>query len=84
MGALEDNLYNENKSLTEVIDPKDWLLAHEVGELFGVKPKTVTRWGDKLANVRKFKTPGGHTRYYKPDVLLVLEQYEDNVEYARK
>lgn len=84
MSALEDNLYNLDKPLKEVIVAEDWLLAHEVGDLFGVKPRTVNRWEEKLASVRKFKTPGGHIRYYKPDVLLVLEQYEDNVEYAGK
>ena len=76
MSVLEDNLYNDTKSLTETIIPEDWLLAHEVGDMFGVKPRTVNRWEEKLANVRKFKTPGGHIRYYKPDVLSVLEQYE--------
>ena len=79
MNGLEDNLYDENKSLTETIVPDEWLLPYEVGELFGVKPRTVNRWEDKLANVRKFKTPGGHIRYYKPDVMSVLESYEDNV-----
>lgn len=84
MLTLEEKLYDDKLPLKEVINPDEWMTAIEVGERFGVKSRTVTRWDDKLNNVRKFKTPGGHLRFYKPDVLLVLEQYEDSTPAPRK
>lgn len=43
----------------------------EVAALFRVDPKTVARWTNsgKLSSVR---TPGGHYRYWRSDVLAYL------------
>jgi excisionase family DNA binding protein len=39
----------------------------EVAELFGVEPKTVTRWAE-AGRLPFFRTPGGHRRYRWSDV----------------
>lgn len=40
----------------------------ELAELFGVNPKTVTRWA--AANkIEHFKTLGGHRRFHAHDVI---------------
>jgi len=47
------------------------LTPAEVGALFRVDPKTVTRWAraGKLTSVR---TPGGHRRFREDEVLALL------------
>jgi predicted site-specific integrase-resolvase len=72
------DLYDETKSLKDIMLPEDWMTTREVAQLFGVDPRTVIRWTDKLSNVRNFKTPGGNMRYYRPDVQIALEQHENN------
>ena len=49
----------------------DFLTPAEVAVIFFVDPKTVTRWAQagKLDSVR---TPGGHRRFLKSDVLALL------------
>lgn len=44
----------------------------EVAAMFAVTPETVAAWADagKLAS---FRTPGGHRRFLRTDVELVLE-----------
>lgn len=51
----------------------EWLTPGQVAELFGVDPKTVTRW----ANAGKLptrRTLGGHRRYRASTVYELLEQ----------
>ena len=52
-------------------DAEILLTPREVAELFGVDPKTVTRWADagKLTAVR---TLGGHRRYRQDEVQNLL------------
>lgn len=50
--------------LPEVLTPG------EVAALLGVSPKTVARWASSGA-LPHFRTPGGHRRYRRVDVLAV-------------
>lgn len=78
MDILE-KLDDESIPLKDIIKSDEWLTTDEVAKLFGVKPRTVNRWMvEKFPKVKMFKTPGGHLRFYKPDVMIILEQYEDN------
>lgn len=43
----------------------------EVAEIFRVDPKTVTRWA-KADRLKHWKTPGGHTRFDRDEVLKTL------------
>lgn len=65
-------------TLMEEYNSDDWLKPIEVGEIFGVDPKTVTRWkkSGKLDNVKTFKTPGGHRRYFAPDLKKLMDDHE--------
>ena len=47
------------------------LTPGEVALMFGVDPKTVTRWatGGRLGSIR---TPGGHRRFRASEVLALL------------
>lgn len=51
----------------QVLSPKD------VAAIFGVDPKTVTRWATQ-GKIPSFKTPGGHHRFKSTDVQTLLEQ----------
>jgi excisionase family DNA binding protein len=48
------------------------LTPKEVGELFGVGPKTVSRWA-RTRKLRSVRTLGGHFRFYADDVNRLLE-----------
>jgi excisionase family DNA binding protein len=54
-------------------DSEQWLTPAEVAALFGVHPKTVTRWakGRRLGFIR---TLGGHRRYRLSDVRKLLSE----------
>jgi excisionase family DNA binding protein len=54
-------------------DSEQWLTPAEVAALFGVHPKTVTRWakGRRLGFIR---TLGGHRRYRLSDVRKLLTE----------
>ena len=43
------------------------LTPREVADLFGVDPKTVTRWA-KAGKLTSIRTLGGHRRYRKSEV----------------
>lgn len=45
--------------------------AEEVGKFWRVGPKTVGRWADK-GKITCVRTPGGHKRYPKKEVLAQL------------
>lgn len=68
--------------LVDEFVPEDWATSKEVADLFGVNPKTAYRWNQagKLNEVRRFYTPGGHRRYYLPDLIQVWNktQVENN------
>ncbi len=59
--------------MKRALDGGDPLLTPaEVGELFRVGPKTVTRWaGD--GKIESLTTPGGHKRFRESVVLALLE-----------
>ena len=56
---------------TPAVPEHDLLTPSEVGALFRVDPKTVTRWAaaGKLESVR---TPGNRSRYPRPAVMALL------------
>jgi excisionase family DNA binding protein len=47
------------------------LMPAEVGRLFRVSPKTVSRWA-REGKIRAVKTPGGHRRYPETEVRRLL------------
>ena len=49
----------------------------EVGALFRVHPKTVTRWAKQHRLGPVFRTPGGHRRYDSAFVHGLLDQPGD-------
>lgn len=46
---------------------KKLLTPGEVAQIFGVDPKTVTRWAAS-GRLRSIRTPGGHRRFYAEDI----------------
>lgn len=56
MAELEDKLLNPG----------------EVAKIFGVDPKTVTRWA-AAGLIRSIRTPGGHRRFRMSDVQKILD-----------
>jgi excisionase family DNA binding protein len=46
----------------------------EVAEIFGVNPKTVTRWA-RSGQLKCLKTLGGHRRYRFADVEQAIKDY---------
>ena len=49
------------------------LTPSEVGQIFRVDPKTVTRWA-KAGRLTSVKTLGGHRRYRQAEVNALMEQ----------
>lgn len=50
------------------------LMSHEVAALFGVHPKTVTKWA-KRGRLSSVRTPGGHRlRYLESEVRELLSK----------
>lgn len=56
----------------ETADTSEYFTAQEVAQLFGVNPKTVTRWAVR-GLIPCVTTLGGHRRYRRADVLPLLE-----------
>lgn len=48
------------------------LTSEEVGEVFRVDPKTVSRWA-AAGRVASIRTPGGHRRYRESEIRALLE-----------
>ena len=68
----------DRSALLDEFDPSKWLKASEVADLFGVEPKTIATWQKKgkLDKVRFFKTPGGHRRFCREDIVKLMEDNE--------
>lgn len=45
----------------------------EVGKMFGVDVKTVTRWA-QAGKLPSFRTLGGHRRYRESDITAAVER----------
>jgi excisionase family DNA binding protein len=56
--------------------PLDLLTAAQVAELFGVAPRTVTRWV-RSGRLSAIRTLGGHHRFFANEVLRLLEGVAD-------
>lgn len=54
-----------------MLPASDYFTPAEVAQLFRVDPKTVTRWG-KAGKLRSIRTPGGHRRFPREDVMALL------------
>lgn len=57
---------NDVRSLPDPCEPSD------VAVLFGVDPKTVSRWSTQ-GKIPFFRTLGGHRRYHKAEVIKVWQ-----------
>ena len=56
------------------IDGRSQLLTPgEVALMFRVDPKTVTRWAS-AGRIGSVRTPGGHRRFLKADIDLLLDR----------
>ena len=58
-------------------DDGELLTPAEVGKLFRVDPKTVTRWA-KSGKLSSIRTLGGHRRYRAAEVHVLLEGQRRN------
>lgn len=56
-----------------IVDDDELLTPGEVAQLFGVDPKTVSRWAD-AGKLDALRTLGGHRRYRAGEVHALLEQ----------
>lgn len=48
------------------------LVPAEVAKMFGVSPKTVTRWA-KAEKIPSFVTPGGHHRFHNVEMIALRD-----------
>ncbi len=64
-------LHIESRTIDFVTD-SDLLTPSEVARLFGVNPKTVTRWAE-AGKLHAVWTIGGHRRYRASEVYDLLE-----------
>ncbi len=58
-------------------DAEVLLTPREVADLFGVDPKTVTRWA-KAGKLTSIRTLGGHRRYRESEVKALLKIITQN------
>lgn len=63
-----------NRATIDGAETKDELLTPgEVARLFGVDPKTVTRWA-AAGKLSALRTLGGHRRYRSAEVFALLDR----------
>ena len=60
--------------MNRIPDAEVLLTPREVAELFGVDPKTVTRWA-KAGKLTSILTLGGHRRFRKSEVEDLRNNY---------
>lgn len=56
--------------------PRELMTPGQVAELFGVDPKTVTRWAT-AGKLRALRTLGGHRRYDRSEIEQMLVDLQD-------
>jgi excisionase family DNA binding protein len=61
-----------SKNDTEVKAPR-MLSAAQVGEIYGVDAKTVSRWADE-GRLGCIRTPGGHRRFFESEILQGIKE----------
>lgn len=59
------------------------LTPGEVAVLFRVDPKTVTRWA-AAGRINSIRTPGGHRRFFKQEIMELLTQEYPNAEQPKE
>ncbi len=62
------------------IDPAKWpelMTPAEVAQIFRVHPKTPARW-EAAGRISSIRTPGGHRRFERAEVLALYNRYERN------
>ncbi|HEU5159036.1 MAG TPA: BldC family transcriptional regulator [Streptosporangiaceae bacterium] len=55
----------------DAFEESELLTPAEVARLFGVDPKTVTRWA-QAGRIGSIRTLGGHRRFFKEEVDALL------------
>ncbi len=63
--------------MNRIPDGETLLTPREVADIFGVDPKTVTRWA-KAGKLTSIRTLGGHRRYRKSEVDDLRDNYLKN------
>jgi excisionase family DNA binding protein len=61
------------KQMTETTE---WVSLRQAADLLGVHPATVRNWADK-GDLASRRTPGGHRRFRKADLMILSEQHGD-------
>ena len=64
--------FAEGNYVNRLPDAEVLLTPREVADLFGVDPKTVTRWA-KAGKLTAIRTLGGHRRYRQSEVQALLK-----------
>lgn len=66
----------------ELADHERLLTPGEVGKLFRVDPKTVTRWA-AAGRISSIRTPGGHRRFRETDVRELLKEESGRIDHEQ-
>jgi excisionase family DNA binding protein len=53
--------------------PERLMRPAEVAALFGVNPKTITRWA-RIGKLPSIRTRGGHRRFASEDIFKILSE----------
>lgn len=54
------------------VPSEKWLSVREASALIGISPATLRRWS-VAGNVQAFTTPGGHRRFARSEILMLLK-----------